>query len=340
MKCGDYIDISPRVRLLDTDISLDNKELISLEQIVKTASKGHARFTSNVMAIVGEGIREAEVKVPGGVSIRTKIPRYIDKIVKTHNTITQQALNELVYIWVYASFSGDVPPLYVTNGSGSIVFIESSGQQISFTPAVLAVPNGTNSFTFLFLVNDTSTNSYTVSQEQLTPEVAYPYNTNDLSNNNWQLNIPLSTANLIVSKSSNQFLTFIWAVQLNFSSSISINGAIGLFAPTYLNDGGFNGNGFCGGPSLTATSGSTTYFSASPSYYFLNINGILYAVAIATDASSNSYTPNSISASYWGYIANSGSTCWKMYLTTPPNSPGSKPAYAAVSWYNAFYLST
>ncbi len=344
MKCGDYIDISPRVRLLNTGVSLDNKELISLEQIVKTASKGHARFTSNVMAIVGEGTREAEVKVLDGVSIRTTIPRHIDRILKTHNTITQEALNALTFVWVYASnagnIAGNVPPYYVASGTGSLVFVESSGQQISFSPTVVAVPNGTSSFTFLFLVNDTSTNSYTTSQEQLFPMVLLLTNSSGSAENAYQLSIPLSTANLVVSKSSNQILTFIWAVQLNFSSGISTNNAIQLFYPGILTSSASYGNSFCGNQRLTASSGSTVYFSGIPGYYFINVNGVLYAVAIATDASSNSYTPSSISAPYWGYQTTNCGTVYYLTVSTPPNPPGSKPAYAAVSWYNAFYLTS
>jgi hypothetical protein len=343
MKCGDYIDISPRIKLLDTGISLDNKELISLEQIVKTASKGHARFTSNVMAIVGEGIREAEINVFGN-KIRTKIPRYIDRIVKSHNTISQNALNALTFVWVYATVTASNPPLYVSNGTGSLVFVTSSGQQISFSPTVLAVPNGVNTFTFLFLVNDTSTNSYSSTQEQLNPWVVYPYNTNTA----FQLSSPLSVANLVISKSSNQVLTFVWAVQVTFASGVSANGVIGLFQP-HINGWhtGFE-NWNCATvslsiPSLTVYSGSSTSFSATPSYYFVNVNGVLYAVALATDASGNAYVPSSIQATYWA-ITNIN-TCPNSFMgtisvATPPNPPGSKPSYAAVSWYNGFYLTT
>ncbi len=228
------------------------------------------------------------------------------------------------------------------NGTGSLVFIESSGQQISFSPTVLAVPNGTSSFTYLFFVNDTSTNSYTTTQEQLTPWAVYPSNTNTAL----QLSVPLSTANLVVSKSSNQIFTFIWAIQLNFSSGISTNGAIGLLYPGALNLITYHGNYICGGTNLEAFSGSTTYFSKGAGYYYININGVLYAVAIATDVSSNSYTPSSLSAPYWGYYYSGNvHSCapgseFFLTVTTPPNPPGSKPSYAAMSWYNAFYLST
>ncbi len=338
MKCGDYINISPRVKLLDVGIDLDNKELISLEQIVKTASKGRAHFTSNVMAIVGEGVREAEVKVPGGGTIRTRIPRHIDKIVKTHNTISQEGLNGALFAWVYTSPTWNNPPLYVTNGKGSIVFTTPSGATYSFTPVVASLYNGSNAYTFIFVVNDESTNSYTTTQQQLFPWVVYPYYTN----NALQLSIPLSTANLVLSKSSNQILTYLWAVQVNLSSAISLSVAIGLFQPninglyTGLASGGYPTNS-----SLTATSGSTTYFSGTASYYFLNVNGILYAVAVATDTSSNSYTPQSISASYWGmFLPSSGSTVGALTVTTPPNAPGTKASYASVSWYNALYLTT
>ncbi len=342
----DYIDVNKKMRILDTGkLSLDTKEINALELLAKTMPTGKARFKSNVMAIVGEGIREAEIDVFGN-RVRTLIPRHIDKIVKTHNTISQEALNDLVFVWVYASITANNPPLYVQNGNGSIVFVESSGQQISFSPAVLALPDGTSSFTFLFFVNDTSTNSYTSTQEQLTPWVIYPANTSTAL----QLAIPLSTANLVVSKSSNQFLSFVWAVQVNLSSAVSGSYLYGLFQPTIngWKTGFFCGTGYIGIepciPALTAFSGSTTYFSATPSYYFIDMNGILYAVAIATDTSGNSYTPSSISASYWGInntIARygTGNVVATLNVTTPPNSPGSKPSYAAVSWYNGFYLS-
>ncbi len=338
----DYIDINKRMKILDTGkLSLDVKEINALEFLAKTAPKGHARFKSNVMAIVGEGIREAEIDVFGN-KVKTLIPRHIDKIVKTHNTISQEALNGLTFAWVYASTTGNNPPLYVQNGTGSIVFIESSGQQISFSPTVLAVPNGQNTFTFLFLVNDTSTNSYTVTQEQLIPWVVYSYNNTTAL----QLFMPLSTANLVVSKSSNQIFTFIWAIQVNLSSAVSGYGLLGLFQPTinscrtgfYC----FNGyNTYICYLSLSAFSGNTTYFSVTPSYYYININGILYAVAIATDTSSNSYTPSSISAGYWAINQFNTTTLFgSLTVTTPPNPPGSKPSYNAMSWYNGFYLST
>ncbi len=332
-----YIDVNKRMKILDTGkLSLDVKEINALELLVKTMSAGKAHFTSNVMAIVGEGIREAEINVFGN-KVKTLIPRHIDKIVKSHNTISQNALNETLFVWVYGSVTGNNPPLYVQSGTGSLVFVESSGQQVSFSPAVLALPNGQSTFTFLFLVNDTSTNSYTATQEQLFPMVLRGGNTGD----NFQLANPFSTANLVISKSSNQILSFIWAVQMNLSGGVSGNGLIGLFSPLSIpNQGGYYGS-YLGpvGPNLKAFSGSTTYFNAGASYYYINVNGILYAVAIATDTSSNSYTPSSILAYYWGFDTNYTDVAL-LSVTTPPNAPGTKASYASVSWYNAFYLTT
>jgi len=157
----------------------------------------------------------------------------------------------------------------------------------------------------------------------------------------------------VLAKSSNQILTYLWAIQVNLSSTISVLPAIGLFQPningweTGFICGYFTGYGGAGTrlciENMTATSGSTTNFSGTPSYYFLNVNGILYAVAIATDASSNSYTPTSISASYWAITspnpsASNGGIIGTLTVTTPPNVPGSKPSYASVSWYNGLAL--
>jgi hypothetical protein len=322
----DYIEVNPRMRVLNTGISLDNKELFSLEQIVKRMSKGKARFGSNVMAIVGEGVRKAEVNAFGN-KVKALIPKYIDKIVKTHNTISQEGLNALLYVWVYGSAisasSTNIAPAYLTSGTGAIVFTTTSGTEISFGPAVFVLYNGSNTYTFIFIVNDTSTNSYTVTQEQLFPGAVcnwwlssrYPY----------QLTVPLSTANLIVTKSSNQILTFIWAIQINFSSEITIGGAIGLFYPSYKDS-----------------------FNSSPTtgpFYFVNVNGVLYAMKISTDTSSNAYTQSSVSVGYWGLGSpdisgngNPGGDWAYLVVTTPPNPPGVKQSYGAMSWYNGFYL--
>jgi hypothetical protein len=331
-----YIDINKRMKILDTGrLSLDIKEINALELLVKTMSAGKARFTSNVMAIVGEDVREAEIDAFGN-KVKTIIPRYIDKIVKTHNTISQQALNGALLAWAYEANTCEPAPLYLQSGTNSIVFIESSGQQLSFSPGLYGFPNGQSSYTFLFIVSDTSTNSYTVTQEQLFPWLVVPFHTGG----NYQLAIPLSTANLVVSKSSNQILTFIWAIQINLSSTVQSQNIYFLFCP------GCNGwsNGGCPG-AVYAFSGSTTYFSADQTTYFVNVNGVLYAVAIATDTSSNSYTPSSIAALYWlqtNVAANQPGAQMVGYINavTPPNPPGSKPSYASVSWYNGFYLST
>ncbi len=333
----DYIDVNKRMKILDTGkLSLDVKEINALELLVKTMSAGKARFTSNVMAIVGEGTREAEINVFGN-KVKTTIPRHIDRIVKSHNTISQEALNEAMFVWTYAQ-SGNPPPLYVQSGTNSIVFVESSGQQLSFSPGLYGFPNGQSSYTFLFIVSDTSTNSYTVTQEQLFPWLVVPY----FTGGNYQLATPLSTANLVVSKASNQTFTFIWAIQLNLSSAISAQNVYFLFCPGC--------NGWSTGRSGTifsVYSGSTTYFSFTASvdllYYYINVNGILYAVGIATDTSSNSYTPSSVSVTYWGQLnvpPNQGPQTMIGYINvvTPPNPPGSKPSYAPVSWYNGFYL--
>ncbi len=322
----DYIEVNPRMRVLNTGVSLDNKELFSLEQIVKRMNKGKARFGSNVMAIVGEGVRKAEVNAFGN-KVKTVIPKYIDKIMKTHNTISQEALNETLFAWVDAGavfYSTVIPPIYVTSGSGAIVFTTTSGTEVSLEPTVFVFYNGSNTYTYIFVVNDTSTNSYTVTQEQLFPQVISVY-----YYGNWipyQVNVPLSTANLIVSKSSNQILTFIWAIQVNFSSEITIEGAIGLFYPYYARS--YN---------RPPTSGT---------FYFVNIGGILYAMGIYTDDSSNAYTQSSVSLGYWGLYTGdiTGNSNYYndwayLIVTTPPNPPGSKQSYGAMTWYNGFYLS-
>lgn len=319
-KKENYLDVSARVKLLDTGVDLDRKEIISLDRIVQTMSKGHARFTSNVMAIVGEGKRIADVKVPGG-TVRTTIPRHIDRILKTHNTISQEALNQLTFVWVDSSVIGNPAPLYLTGGSGVIQFIQGSGQTINFAYNVFVITNTGGSLTFLFLVTDDSGSSYTATQEQLTPFVIQGPNITY-----YQLSSPLSIADLVVSKSSNQVLTFIWAIQLNLSSNVGGQGLENLFAP-----GAQIGNNL----SMTVYSGGSGVFGTVPAYYFLNINGILYAVAIAMDTSSNGYTPSAVGTRFW--TANGGSS--NLSISTPPNPPGAKPTYGAMSWYNGFYLS-
>ncbi len=334
-----YIDVNKKVKLLDTGkLSLDAKEINLFELLVKRMSAGKASFTSNVMAIVGEGKREAEVNVFGN-KVKATIPRHIDKIVKTHNTLSQDGLNGALFAWVYASSTQQNPPLYVTQGNGAIVFTTSSGTTYSLTPVVASLYDGSNTYTYIFIVDDTSTNSYTTTQQQLFPWVVYPFKTDEAL----QLSIPLSTANLVLSKSSNQILTYLWAIQVNFSSTITPQEAIGLFNPGALGTGSDFGNvfsAFTGSytSTLEAFTGSTVYFSTTPSFYFLNVNGVLYAVAIATDSSSNSYTPASISAQYWGYFSPTLGTQAYLTVTTPPNAPGTKQAYYSVSWYNGLAL--
>ncbi len=169
-----YIDVNKKVKILDTGkLSLDVKEINLFELLVKRMSAGKAHFTSNVMAIVGEGSREAEINVFGN-RIKTTIPRHIDKIVKTHNTLSQDALNGTLFAWVYASITGNNPPLYVTSGSGSIVFTTSSGTTYNFTPVVASLYNGSNTYTFIFVANDETTDSYTTTQQQLFPFIVHP----------------------------------------------------------------------------------------------------------------------------------------------------------------------
>ncbi len=333
-----YIDVNKRMKILDTGkLSLDAKEINLLELLVKRMSAGKAHFTSNVMAIVGEGKRKAEINVFGN-KIRTTIPRHVDKIVKTHNTISQDALNALLFAWVYGSSTGDNPPLYVAGGTGSITFTISSGTTYSFTPLVASLYNGSNTYTFIFVVNDESTNSYTTTQQQLFPYVLYPYNTQQAL----QLSVPLSTANLVLSKSSNQIFTYLWAIQVNFSSTLDPYGEIAFFYPPGLGTGSGYGNYFCASTTtygkMAVYTPTTMYFNAPASYYFLNVNGILYAVAIATDSSTNSYTPDTVSAPYWGYSVNTCNPAYLSFIVTSPNPPGTKVAYQSVSWYNGIAL--
>ena len=96
-----------------------------------------------------------------------------------------------------------------TAPSSGIAITISTGQTITlpFLPPVISATN--NSATISFIAVDSSSNSYTTTSEELITESARNY-------------IPIATANLSVTKQSDEVLTLTWVITITISTGTGI----------------------------------------------------------------------------------------------------------------------
>jgi hypothetical protein len=121
------------------------------------------------------------------------------------NTILTSGLQDLLN--AFQTYMSGVNYVGENASSPGIVITTSSGQTITLSfltpPAVSAT---SNSAIISFTVRDASTNSYTATSEELiTTSAGY--------------NIPIATANLSVTKNSDEILTLTWVITISISPS-------------------------------------------------------------------------------------------------------------------------
>jgi len=144
------------------------------------------------------------------------------------NTILTSGLQDLLN--AFLTYMSGVTYLGTNASSSGIVITTSSGQTITLpflTPPAISATS--NSAILSFTVIDDSANSYTTANEELiTTSAGY--------------NIPIATANLSVTKQSDEILTLTWIITITVSTSSDI-----AFIPTPLPQGGGWTCSDCGG---------------------------------------------------------------------------------------------
>jgi len=208
------------------------------------------------------------------------------------NTITglQYLINAFLTYMRGVTYTGATAP------SSGIAITISTGQTITLPllPPVISATN--NSATISFIAVDGSSNSYTTTSEELITESAQNY-------------IPIATANLSVTKQSDEVLTLTWVITITISTGTGI-GYIPTPTPQSGGVGGCqnygSGCGICsqssanslypsnangcspGGLSSQYTSSSfvttqlftdmfyNTYYSGSSNSFVTFVNGIIY----------------------------------------------------------------
>jgi len=170
-------------------------------------------------------------------------------IAKKRNTILTTGIQNLLN--AFQTYMSGVTYLGVNAPSTGIVITTSSGTQVTLsflTPPAISLEN--NSIIFSFTVTDATTNSYTATSEELiTTSAGY--------------NIPIATANLSITKNSDEILTMTWIITISVSPSGNITY---IPTPTPEADGytysGIAGNGCIYCEQSGANSEFTVYFSA------------------------------------------------------------------------------
>jgi len=178
------------------------------------------------------------------------------------NTITglQYLLN------AFQTYMSGVTYVGATATSPGIIITTSSGQQITLSFVNTPAPSTTSDSAIVsFTVRDDSASSYTASSEQLiTTSVGH--------------NIPIATANLSVTKNSDEILTMTWVITISISPSSNIT-YIPTLAPQY------GAAGFCGGGS--GACGICVTSSANSEYPDPNSSCSLYG--LSSQYSNSSY---------------------------------------------------
>jgi len=286
----------------------------------------------------GKRFLKVKAKVSGFLIARiekrvTPEKRVVVTIKSKKNTILTSGLQNLLN--AFQTYMSGVSYVGENASSSGIIITTSSGQTftLSFvtTPGVSAT---SNSAIISFTVRDDSANSYTATSEELITQSA-------------GYNIPIATANLSVTKQSDEILTLTWIITITISTSAEIN-----YIPTPTpQSGGVGGCAFTGescvcsvckyystggtgGCSLTGLSNQypqsnfitsslftdmfyNTYSEASPNPYTQVVGMTLYI-----------YTPYSTTSGVTNFIVGAGDfvvycpsnqrTCYTSNETTTP----------------------
>ncbi len=311
------------------------KERAYFFDLAKHVPKANLGFKSNLYVIVGsKEMRTAEIEI-NGVRVKAQIPKHIDKFYKIHNQVNQSALNQLL---TYIATQANSKSTGCTSAQSTITIQTSGGTTYNLGALITALVNSSTQLTDVFIAVDNSTNSYTAVSEILSPSTqisnSYPFGFTPCQISN------LASANLSFTKSSNQSVTFIWALTQDVSGlgvSLSQMGIGYLFlnlSCCYIISGW--------GISVYNTGGSSIGCSQSGNF-LATLGGTLYWISWCTDDSGSSYTVGSIQGiAFTSGIQHYGDCCTFPIATiewsTPPNSPGSKSPYGPVTWYNALTL--
>ena len=152
-------------------------------------------------------------------------------VTKKRNTILTTGLQYLLN--AFQTYMSNVTYLGENAPSSGILLTTSSGQQVTLhflTRPAVSIEN--NSPILSFTVRDDTTNSYTATSEELiTTSAGY--------------NIPIATANLSITKNSDEILTMTWIITI----SVSPSGNIIYISTSTPQEGGWS----CGSYGLTCS---------------------------------------------------------------------------------------
>ena len=159
---------------------------------------------------LGKGLLKVRAKVTGFLIAKIEKRNTPEQVIisKKRNTILTTGLQNLLN--AFQTYMSGVNYLGVNAPSSGILLTTSSGQQVTLlflTPPAISLES--NSIILSFTVRDDTTSSYTATSEELiTISAGY--------------NIPIATANLSITKNSDEILTMTWVITI----SISISGNI------------------------------------------------------------------------------------------------------------------
>ena len=179
---------------------------------------------------LGKRFLKVRAKVTGFLIAKIKKRNTPEQVIvtKKRNTISTTGLQYLLN--AFQTYMSGVNYLGVNAPSTGIVVTTSSGTQstLSFlTPPAISLEN--NSIILSFTVRDDTANSYTVKSEELiTTSAGY--------------NIPIATANLSITKNSDEILTMTWIITISVSPSGNIT-----YIPTLTPQEAGANCSYCGG---------------------------------------------------------------------------------------------
>jgi len=159
---------------------------------------------------LGKGLLKVRAKVTGFLIAKIEKRNTPEQVIisKKRNTILTTGLQNLLN--AFQTYMSGVNYLGVNAPSSGILLTTSSGQQVTLlflTPPAISLES--NSIILSFTVRDDTTSSYTATSEELiTRSAGY--------------NIPIATANLSITKNSDEILTMTWIITISVSPSGNI----------------------------------------------------------------------------------------------------------------------
>ena len=196
---------------------------------------------------LGKRFLKVRAKVTGFLIAKIEKRNTLEQVIiaKKRNTILTTGLQNLLN--AFQTYMSGVTYLGVNAPLTGIVITTSSGTQstLSFvTPPAISLEN--NSIIFSFTVRDDTTSSYTATSEELiTRSAGY--------------NIPIATANLSITKNSDEVLTMTWIITI----SVSTSGNITYFPTPTPQSGGSNCPAPGSGCGICAQSGANSEYTGN-----------------------------------------------------------------------------